>query len=119
MAASFTDALDSLALIEADLYGIDIVSALPNEAFDQAGVEGDTVDVQFQIVGRPGVFTTTVPYAVNWNAIAFFYIGEKAQLIEQIYEGKTDSSQLPTDILVPQITQNPTPIPQPGPGILV
>lgn len=111
---SIAAALQSLALFEEQYEGIRVVGALPNSDYDSSGVLYDTIDVSFEIIGRPGTFTVSVPFAVNWQAIAFYYIGLKAQQVEQIFEGKASASDLPTQFLVPQLTVAPTPIPTPG-----
>ncbi len=112
---SIQAALDSLSLFEAQFEGINIVGAMLNSDYDSAGTLYDTVDVQWEIIGRPGVFTTSVPFAQNWQAIAFFYIGEDANKVELIYEGAASLAEVPTVFLVqPQSTIPPTPIPRPG-----
>lgn len=114
VASAFDDALASLTLIEGLYEGIEILSALPNEEYDPSGALADTVQISYAIVGRPGVFTVSVPYANNWTAIAFFRIGEDAQNVELIYEGASDNQQVPTQLLVPTSSGPPTLIPQPG-----
>lgn len=114
MSSVFSDALTSLSLIEQEYEGIEVVSALPNEGYDVRGVLGDTIDISFRIIGRPGLLTVSVPYTINWNAVAFFAIGEKAQQVELIYEGATDGTQVPTVLLVPAPNEAVTLIPLPG-----
>ena len=112
---AFADALASLELIEAQYEGIEIVAALPNQGYDDKGELTDTVDVSYRIIGRPGVYTVSVPYAVNWQAIAFFQVGLQANAIELIYEGASSLAEVPTAFLV----QPPSDIPprlNPTPG---
>lgn len=112
---AFADALASLELIEAQYEGIEIVAALPNQGYDDKGELTDTVDVSYRIIGRPGVYTVSVPYAVNWQAIAFFQVGLQANAIELIYEGAASLAEVPTAFLV----QPPSDIPprlNPTPG---
>lgn len=117
---SIDAALESLSLFEAEFEGINIVGALLNSEYDAAGTLYDTVDVQWEIIGRPGVFTTSVPFALNWTAIAFFYIGLEANTVELIYEGADSLAQTPTVFLAQQApTTAPTPIPRPGQPIYV
>lgn len=117
---SIQAALDSLTLFEAQFEGINIVGSMLNSDYDSAGTLYDTVDVQWEIVGRPGVFTTSVPFAQNWQAIAFFYIGEDANKVELIYEGAASLAEVPTVLLVqPPSGVPPTPIPRPGQPIFV
>ncbi len=112
---SIQAALDSLSLFEATFEGINIVGAMLNSDYDSAGTLYDTVDVQWEIIGRPGVFTTSVPFAQNWQAIAFFYIGEDANKVELIYEEASSLAEVPTVFLVqPPSSQPPIPIPRPG-----
>ncbi len=112
---SFSDALDALSLIEAQYEGIEIMAALPNQGYDDTGALVDTVDVSYRIIGRPGVFTVSVPYDVNWSAIAFFYVGLQANTIELIYEGAGSLNETPTVLLVqPPSNVPPELIPQPG-----
>lgn len=117
---SIQAALDSLTLFEAQFEGISIVGAMLNSDYDAAGTLYDTVDVQWEIIGRPGVFTTSVPFAINWQAIAFFYIGEDANKVELIYEGASSLAEVPTVLLVqPPSSSPPIPIPRPGQPIYV
>lgn len=107
---AFADALASLELIEATYDGIEILAALPNQAYDSTDTLIDTVDISYRIIGRPGVYTVSVPYAINWNAIAFFQVGLQANTIELIYEGADSLNQTPTVFLtstpVPPSTSN-------------
>ncbi len=117
---TFADALDALSLIEAQHEGIEIMAALPNQGYDDAGALVDTVDVSYRIIGRPGVFTVSVPYEVNWSAIAFFYVGLQANTIELIYEGAPSLAEPPTQLLVPPPSNLPPElIPRPGQPIPV
>ncbi len=112
---SFADALDALSLIEAQHEGIEIMAALPNQGYDGGGALVDTVDVSYRIIGRPGVFTVSVPYDKNWGAIAFFYVGLQANTIELIYEGAASLGETPTQLLVPTPSSLPPElIPRPG-----
>jgi hypothetical protein len=111
----YADALESLAMIEATYEGIEIMAAMPNQGYDDTGALIDTMDVSYRIIGRPGVFTVTVPYALNWNAIAFFQIGLQANTIELIYEGAGSLNETPTVFLTqPPPTSPPVLIPVPG-----
>lgn len=117
---SIQTALESLALFEETFEGIRIVGALLNSDYDDAGNLYDTVDVQWEIIGRPGVFTSSVPFALNWVAIAFFHIGLKANTVELIYEGAASLAEVPTQLLVQPPPSNPPQlIPRPGQPILV
>lgn len=111
---SITAALQLLDAFTTQYEGLHIVGGLLNSDYDAAENLYDTIDVQFEIIGRPGVYTVSVPFAENWIAIANYYIGLKAQMVEQIFEGKADESQLPDLLLVPVLTTSPTPIPLPG-----
>ncbi len=117
---SIQAALDSLSLFEAQFEGIHIVGSLINSDYDANGTLYDTIDLQWEIVGRPGVFTTSVPFAINWQAIAFFYIGEDANKVELIYEGAASLAETPTVLLTqPPSSTPPTPIPRPGQPVYV
>ena len=118
VAESFAAALDSLRLIEAEYEGIEIMAALPNQGYDGTSTLVDTVDVSYRIVGRPGVYTVTVPYETNWNAIAFFQIGLQANAIELIYEGAGSLAETPTVFLVQPPAAAPAAL-IPGPGQLI
>lgn len=111
---SIAAALQSLALFEERFEGILVTGAIPNSDYDAGGNLYDTIDVSFEIIGRPGLFTVSVPFAINWQAIAFYYIGLKAQQVEQIFEGLPDKNTPPTQLLVQVPTASPTPIPRPG-----
>ena len=119
-APSFADALASLALIESTYEGIEIMAAMPNQGYDGTDTLTDTVDVSYRIIGRPGVFTVSVPYELNWNAIAFFQIGLQANAIELIYEGAGSLAETPQVLLVPPPSDTtPRLIPVPGQPIPV
>jgi hypothetical protein len=114
-APAFEDALASLALIEAEYEGIEILAALPNQGYDDSSTLTDTVDVSYRIIGRPGVFTVSVPYEDNWSAIAFFQVGLQANAIELIYEGAASLAEPPTQLLVPPPSDLPPELlPSPG-----
>jgi hypothetical protein len=111
----FEDALASLALIEAEYEGIEILAALPNQGYGDSDALEDTVDVSYRIIGRPGVFTVSVPYEDNWSAIAFFQVGLQANAIELIYEGAASLAEPPTQLLVPPPSDLPPELlPSPG-----
>jgi hypothetical protein len=119
-ATPFADALASLALIEAEYQGIEILAALPNQGYDSADTLTDTIEISYRIIGRPGVYTVSVPYEDNWNAIAFFQIGLQSNAIELIYEGAASLNEAPTQLLVPPPPDTaPQLIPQPGQPIPV
>ncbi len=112
---SIDAALKMLGLFEAQHEGINIVGGMLNSDYDPAGTLYDTVDIQWEIIGRPGVFTTSVPFALNWEAIAFFYIGADANKVELIYEGAESLAETPTVFLTqPPSSTPPIPIPRPG-----
>ena len=112
---SFATALASLELIAQELEGLEILAAITNEDYDTDGSLVDSVHVTYRIIGRPGTFTVSVPFADNWNAIAFFYIGLQANTIELIYEGAASLAETPTQYLVPTPSDlPPILIPQPG-----
>ncbi len=113
----YADALTSLQLIEATYEGIEVMAAMPNQGYDDAGELMDTMDVTYRIIGRPGVFTVSVPYALNWNAIAFFQIGLQANTIELIYEGAGSLAEVPAVFLTQPPSSNP-PVLIPIPGVL-
>lgn len=114
-ALPYADALESLQLIEATYDGIEVMGAMPNQGYDDTGTLIDTMDVSYRIIGRPGVFTVSVPYALNWNAIAFFQIGLQANTIELIYEGAASLADVPAVFLVqPASDVPPELIPVPG-----
>lgn len=114
-ALPYADALLSLQLIEAEYEGIEVMTAMPNQGYDDTGALIDTMDVSYRIIGRPGVFTVSVPYALNWNAIAFFQIGLQANTIELIYEGAASLADVPAVFLVqPASDVPPELIPVPG-----
>lgn len=110
VASSFDDALASLSLIESTYDGIEILTALPNQEYDETGALIDTIDLSYRIIGRPGVFVVSVPYVQNWSAIAFFQVGLQANTIELIYEGADSLNETPTVYLtttpVPPSTSN-------------
>ena len=98
----------------------EILAALANQGYDDTSTLTDTIDVSYRIIGRPGVFTVSVPYEDNWNAIAFFQIGLQANAIELIYEGAGSLQETPTQLLVPAASNTaPRLIPQPGQPIPV
>lgn len=116
---NFQAALDSLTAIEASYDGLEVMSAIANQAYDSTGTLTDTIDVSYRIIGRPGVFVCSVPFYINWQAVAFFQLGLQAYEIEQIYEGKANAQDPPDSILFHQSTVPPTPIPRPGQLIAV
>ncbi len=117
---SIQAALDSLTLFEQQFEGINIVGSLINSDYDANGTQFDTIDLSWEIIGRPGVFTTSVPFALNWQAIAFFYIGQDANKVELIYEGASSLAETPTVLLTqPTSTVPPIPIPRPGQPVYV
>lgn len=115
VAPAFADALASLSLIESEHEGIEILAALPNQGFAGDGTLLDTVDVSYRIIGRPGVYTVSVPAAINWQAIAFFEVGLQANAIELIYEEAASLDETPQVFLVPPPSSDAT-IPRPQPG---
>lgn len=112
---SIQAALTALSSFEETFEGIRIVGAMLNSDYDANAALYDTVDVQFEIIGRPGVFTVSVPFAINWTAIAFFQIGLKANTVELIYEGAASLNDTPTQLLTqPPPSNPPAIIPRPG-----
>lgn len=107
-APDFQAALDSLTLIEGDYEGIQVLGAVANEDYDANGALIDTIQISYSIIGRPGVFNVSVPYAFNWQAIAFFYIGLQANTIELIYEGASSLAETPSVYLTETATPPPT-----------
>jgi hypothetical protein len=115
--SSLDEAIASLTAIEASYQGIDVLAAIPNQEYDATNTLIDTMQVSWRLLGRPGVFTTSVPYVSDWQALAFFHIGLDAQNVELIYEGAPDMHSTPTVYLVPPPAVAPTPLPSPGVNI--
>ena len=101
MSSIFDDALDSLALLEAETEGVELLSALPNQEYDVGDLLVDTIQITFRITGRSGSIMVSVPYDFHWQALAFVAIGQKARIVELIYEGAPDMHAVPTVYLVP------------------
>ena len=120
---SIDDALAALDLYAQTWEGLAFLSAIPNEDYDESGALTDVIQVTYSIIGRPGVYTVSVPYEDNWPAVANFYAGIQAQYIELIYEGADNDQQTPTVLLVPQQApegqEPPGPVPRPGDPIPV
>src|SRR5579859_2352091 len=117
---AFADALASLQLIEAEHEGIEVMAAMPNQGYDESDALADTVDISYRIIGRPGLYTVSVPYLIDWQAIAFYQIGLQANAIELIYEGAASLADTPTVNLVPAPpTGEPLPRPLPGQAVPV
>ena len=101
MSSIFDDALNSLALLEAETEGVELLAALPNQEYDSADTLVDTIQITFRITGRPGSIMVSVPYDFHWQALAFVAIGQKARIVELIYEGADNMEAVPTVYLVP------------------
>ena len=101
MSSIFDDALASLALLEAETQGVELLSATPNQEYDSTDTLIDTITVTFRIVGRPGSIAVSVPYDFHWQALAFVAIGDKARIVELIYEEAPNMQAVPTVYLVP------------------
>jgi hypothetical protein len=113
---AFNASLESFSLFETEFENVEVVAALLNEEYDDAGLLTDTVDVTFRIIGRPGLFQVHPLYTVDWIAQAFVLIGLKHAEVEGIYQG------LDAPAIIPQPTTPggaPAPAPLPGPGVPV
>ena len=114
MTSIFEDALSSLALLEAETDGVELLAALPNQEYDTADALVDTIQITCRITGRPGTFSVSVPYDFHWQALAFVAIGQKARVIELIYEGAATMQDVPTVYLVPDESNVGNPFVPPG-----
>ena len=112
-------ALQSLDALEADTDHAHILGASLNQELDAAGAMADTVEVYWGLFGRPGVFTTRVPWDQNWLAIAFDYIGLKAALVQAIYDGLPSKDAIPAGPTGGTIPGPGGTIPQPGVAVPV
>lgn len=90
---SFDDAFTALALLETSIADVEVLSAVPNEMYDQADTLIDSMDVSFSLNGLPGVFTVTVPYDALWAAIAVSKIYYKSLILRAIFAGASSSAQ--------------------------
>lgn len=70
-----------------DFVDVDVLAALPNQFLDAAGDLGDSIDVTWQLAGRPGTFTSSVPFAADWPDLAIAAILRDAELVTLIYAG--------------------------------
>src|SRR6058998_1152316 len=91
--------LDALELIETLTDRVLIEGASLNQDEDEAGNQLDEVDVYWRLTGRPGIFTSRVPFLRNWPAIAFYYIGVKQALVQAIYDGLPNKAALPGGVI--------------------
>lgn len=87
--------IDALNLLELDTDHADIQGFSLNQELDEAGELADTVELYWTLFGRPGFFTTRVPFDPNWAAIAFFYIGMKLALVRAIYDELPSKAAIP------------------------
>lgn len=117
--SAFAAAQQSLTLLEQQFEGVNIEAVLLNEAYDETGALGDVVDVTFTISGRPGMFQVHVPFAINWQALAFVQIGLKHATVEGIYQGLSVPAVIPQPTTPGGAPAPPAPIPQPGQPIPV
>lgn len=102
--------LEALSLIEASTDQVEIKGALLNQELSADGSTDDVVDVYWALPGRPGLFTSRVPFVRNWMAIAFAYIGVKQAIVRGIYAGLASKDDLPSGAIGP---------PLPAPGTLI
>lgn len=107
-------ALTSLQLLEDDTDHVRILGSSLNQEFGDGGDLAETVEIYWGLYGRPGVFTTRVPFVIDWLAQAYFYIGQKAALVQRIYDGWADRNTPPPGVTLPPPTEPPTPRPVPG-----
>lgn len=112
-------ALQSLQLLENDTDHVHLLGSSLNQDFDTGGELVDTVEIYWGLFGRPGVFTTRVPFDINWLAQAYFYIGQKAAYVQRIYDGWPDRNTMPAGVTAPPPTEPTTPRPFPGEVILL
>lgn len=106
--------LASLQLLEDDTDHVRLLSSSLNQQIGADNVVTDTVEIYWSLYGRPGVFTTRVPWDINWLAQAYFDIGLKAAFVQRIYDGWTDRNTPPPGVTLPPPTQPTTPRPVPG-----
>jgi len=104
--------IDALGLLELETDHADIQGFSLNQELDEAGELVDTVELYWSLFGRPGFFTTRVPFDPNWTAIAFAYIGQKLALVRAIYD------ELPSKDAIPGGPIGP-PLPGPGQAIAI
>jgi hypothetical protein len=88
-------ALASLALLETSTDQVEIMGALLNQDETASGNLRDVIDVYWKLPDKPGIFTTRVPFVVNWLALVFVYIGEKQLQVRAIYDGVVNAAALP------------------------
>lgn len=69
----------------ADQVNVDVLAALPSQQDDGTGTLSDTIDVAWQLRGRPGQFTTTVAFESDWPDLAIAAILRDAELVTLIY----------------------------------
>jgi hypothetical protein len=99
--------LDSLALLETTTDQVTLLGVSLNQDVAADGSLDDVVEVYWSIPSRPGSFTTSVPFAANWQAIAFYWIGVEQAIVNGIYDGLASKADLPAGPVG-------TPVPRPG-----
>lgn len=103
-----------MQLLEDDTDHVRLLGSSLNQEFDGGTALVDTVEIYWSLYGRPGVFTTRVPFDVNWLAQANFDVGLKAAMVQRIYDGWPDKNTPPPGVTLPPPTEPTTPGPVPG-----
>lgn len=76
-----------------DFVDVDVLAALPNQDVDGAGALVDTIDVTWQLRGRPGTFTSSVAFEADWPDLAIAAILRNAELVTLIYAGASSGGE--------------------------
>lgn len=95
-----------------DFATVDVLAALPDQVVDASGGDVETVAVTWQLVGKPGTFTSNVDFEDFWPELAIAAILYEAQVVQAIYDGKGSLA----DVFTPE---PPRPIPPPGGAVAV
>lgn len=70
-----------------DFVEVDVLAALPNQYLDASDVLEDSIDVTWQLAGKPGTFTTSVPFTSDWPDLAIAAILRDSEIVSSIYAG--------------------------------
>lgn len=89
--SSLDAALAALEVTLADYGGIVLLSVLLDQSYDATGALVEVVDVSFEIVGKPGVFTVYPPFGAGWEYDAIGRVINKAGEVMSIYEGQPNA----------------------------
>ena len=107
-------ALAGIELGLSDFVEVDVLAALPNQFIDAAGTLTDSMDVTWQLVGKPGTFTSSVLFESYWPDLAIAAILRDAELVKLIYAGAPNGGEW-VDVAA-GTPGPPSAPPPPGPG---